>query len=177
MKCMKRQLMFPDENIAKKLKCTNTTEKYPSENDCTLPHQQLNVCSTQSHISSVECKCIQPKTCECKGLLHNCGFSIVKTVKQCLPLSSCDTDRNFNISTKQKICSNTDNNDIICQQPDADVVQVHISPTLTSDKQACVCTCCHASNLQRHQCVIFIPKNYNLFIPAVSTSLSKRHRV
>ena len=117
------------------------------------------------------------KTCECKGLLHSCGISNVKTVKQCLPLYSCNTARNFSISTRKKICSNTDNNDIICQQPNADVVQVNISPTLTSDKQACVCTCCHASNLQRHQCVIFIPKNYNFFIPAVSTSLSKWHRV
>ena len=53
MKCMKRQLTFPEENIAKKLKCTNTTEKYSSENDHILPHQQLNVYSTQSHISSI----------------------------------------------------------------------------------------------------------------------------
>ena len=175
--CVKRQLMCPTENIAKKLKCTNTNEKYSSENDCTLAHQQLDVHSGQSHISPVASKCIQPKACECKSLLHNCGISNVKTLKQCLPLTGCDTDRNFNISTKQKICSSTDNNNIIGQQPDADVVQLHISPTRTSDKQACVCTCCHASNLQRHQCVIFISKNYNFFIPAVSTSLSKRHRV
>ena len=175
--CVKRKLMFPTENIAKKLKCTNTNEKYSSENDCTLAHQQLDDHSRQTHISPVASKCIQPKTCECKGLSHNCGISNVKTVKQCLPLAGCDTDRNFTISTKQKMCSNSDNNDIICQQPDADVVQVHISPTHTSDKQACVCTCCHASNLQRHQCVIFISKNYNFFIPAVSTSLSKRHRI
>ena len=175
--CVKRQLMFPTENIAKKLKCIKTNEKYSSENDCTLAHQQLDIHSRQSHMSPVASKCIQSKTCECKGLLHNCGIMNVNAVKQCLPLYSYDTDRNFNISRKQEICSNTDNNDIICQQPDADVVQVHMSPTLTSDKQACVCTCCFASNLQRHQCVIFIPKIYNFFIPAVSTSLSKRHRV
>ena len=148
--CLKRQLMFPAENIAKKLKCTNTNEKYSSENDCTLAHQQLDVCGTQSHFSPVASKCIQPKTCECMGLLHSCGISNVKTVKQCLPLSSCNTARNFNISTRKEICSNTDNNDIICQQPDADVVQVCVSPTLTLDKQGSVCTCCHASNLHRH---------------------------
>ena len=158
MKCVKRQLMFPDENIAKKLKCTNTTEKYSSENDCTLPHQQLNVCSTQSNISSVESKCIQPKTCECKGLLNSCGISNVKTVKQCLPLPSCSTAGNFKISTRNEICSNTDNNTTICQQPDADVAQAHIPSTLTSNKQGCVCTCCHASDLQRCKCVISYPK-------------------
>ena len=81
MKCMKKQLMFSDENIAKKLKCKNTTEKYSSENDCTLPHQHLNVCIKWSHISAVESKRIQPKTCECKGLLHSCGISNVKTVQ------------------------------------------------------------------------------------------------
>ena len=70
--CVKRQLMFPTENIAKKLKCTNTNEKYSSENDCTLAHQQLDVHSRQSHISPVASKWIQPKTCECKGMLHNC---------------------------------------------------------------------------------------------------------
>ena len=85
--CVKRQLMFPTEDIAKKLKCTNTNEKYSSENDCTLAHQQLNVHSGQSHISPVASKCIQPKACGCKGLLHNCGISSVKTVKQCLPLT------------------------------------------------------------------------------------------
>ena len=158
MKCMKRQLMFADENIAKKLKCTNTTEKYSIENDCTLPHQQLDVCSTQSHICSVASKCIQSKTCECKGLLHSCGISNVKTVKQCLPLPSDSTAGNFKISTRNEICSNTDSNTTICQQPDADVAQAHITSILTSNKQGCVCTCCHASDLQRCKCVLFIPK-------------------
>ena len=102
-KCLKRQLMFPAENIAKTLKCTNTNEKYSSESDCTLEHQQLNVCGTQSHISPVVSKCIQSKICECKGLLYSCGISNVKTVKQCLPLSSCKTARNFNISTRKEI--------------------------------------------------------------------------
>ena len=146
---MKSQLMFPDENIAKKLKCTNTTEKYSRKNDCTLPHQQLDVCSTQSHISSVASKCIQPKTCECKGLLHSCRISNVETVKQCLPLSSCSTIRNFKISTRNKISSNTDNNTTIWQQPDTDVPQAHISSTLTSNKEGCVCTGCNASHLWR----------------------------
>ena len=137
MICVKRHVMFPDENIAKKLKCTNTTEKYFSENDCTLPHQQLDVCGTQSHISPVASKCIQSKTCKCKGLLHSCGISNVKTVKQCLPLSSCSTATNCNILTRKEICSNTDNNTIICQQPDADVAQNDISSMLTSNKQGC----------------------------------------
>ena len=48
--------MFPAENIAKKLKCTNTAEKYSSENDCTLPHQQPDVCGTQSYISPIPSK-------------------------------------------------------------------------------------------------------------------------
>ena len=69
------------------MKCTNTNDKYSSENDCALAHQQLDVHSRQLHISLVASKCIQPKTCECKGLLHNCGISNVKTVEQCLPLA------------------------------------------------------------------------------------------
>ena len=48
MKCMKRQL-FPDENIAKKLKCTNTTEKYSSE---MIVHCHINnlISAVHSHI-------------------------------------------------------------------------------------------------------------------------------
>ena len=43
-------------------------------------------------------------------------------------------------------------------------------------KYGCVCTCCHADDLLRNQCVIFLRNNYNFDIPAVSNALSKRYR-
>ena len=44
-----------------------------------------------------------------------------------------------------------------------------------SKKYGCVCTCCHADDLPQYNCVIFIRQNYNLNIPAVANSLSKRY--
>ena len=42
-----------------------------------------------------------------------------------------------------------------------------------SKKYGCVCTCCHADDLPRYQCVIFLRNNYNFDIPAVASALSK----
>ena len=48
--------------------------------------------------------------------------------------------------------------------------------TKGSKKYGCVCTCCHADDLPRYQCVIFLSNNYNFDIPAVANALSKRYR-
>ena len=48
--------------------------------------------------------------------------------------------------------------------------------TKESKKYGCVCTCCHADDLPRYQCVIFLRDNYNFDIPAVANALSKRYR-
>ena len=48
--------------------------------------------------------------------------------------------------------------------------------TKESKKYGCVCTCCHADDLPRYQCVIFLRNNYNFDIPAVANALSKRYR-
>ena len=39
-----------------------------------------------------------------------------------------------------------------------------------------VCACCHADDLPRYQCVIFVRNSYNFDIPAVADALSKRYR-
>ena len=36
--------------------------------------------------------------------------------------------------------------------------------------------CCHADDLPRYQCVIFLRNNYSFDIPAVAKALSKRYR-
>ena len=43
-------------------------------------------------------------------------------------------------------------------------------------KTGCVCTCCHVSNLDRRECVIFLICNYAMTIPYVAQALSNRHR-
>ena len=43
-------------------------------------------------------------------------------------------------------------------------------------KTGCVCTCCHVSNLDRKECVIFLIRNYAMTIPYVAQALSNRHR-
>ena len=48
--------------------------------------------------------------------------------------------------------------------------------TKESKKYGCLCTCCHADDLPRYQCVIFLRNNYNFDIPAVANALSKRYR-
>ena len=48
--------------------------------------------------------------------------------------------------------------------------------TKESKKYGCVCTCCHADDLLRYQCVIFLGNNYNCDISAVANALSKRYR-
>ena len=48
--------------------------------------------------------------------------------------------------------------------------------TKESEKYGCVCTCCHADDLPRYQCVVFVRSNCNLEIPAVANALSKRYR-
>ena len=48
--------------------------------------------------------------------------------------------------------------------------------TKESKKYGCVCTCCHADDLPRYQCVIFLRNNYKFDIPAVANALSKRYR-
>ena len=45
-----------------------------------------------------------------------------------------------------------------------------------SKKCECLCTCCHANDLPRYNCVIFIRQNYILNIPAVANALSKWYR-
>ena len=45
-----------------------------------------------------------------------------------------------------------------------------------SKKYGCVCTCCHADDLPRYKCVIFLRNNYNFDIPVVANVLSKRYR-
>ena len=48
--------------------------------------------------------------------------------------------------------------------------------TKESKKYGCVCTCCHADDLPRYKCVIFLRNNYNFDIPAVANALSKSYR-
>ena len=43
-------------------------------------------------------------------------------------------------------------------------------------KTGCVCTCCHVSNLDRRECVVFLIRNYAMTIPYVAQALSHRHR-
>ena len=48
--------------------------------------------------------------------------------------------------------------------------------TTESKKYGCVCSCCHADDLLRYQCVIFLRNNYKSDIHAVANTLSKRYR-
>ena len=48
--------------------------------------------------------------------------------------------------------------------------------TKESKKYGCVCTCCHADDLLRYQCVIFLRNNYDIDILAVANALSKRYQ-
>ena len=48
--------------------------------------------------------------------------------------------------------------------------------TEESKKYGCVCTYCHADDLPRYQCVIFLRNNYNFDIPPVANVLSKIYR-
>ena len=52
----------------------------------------------------------------------------------------------------------------------------NLGETKESKKYGCVCTCCHADDLPRYQCVIFLRNNYTFDIPAVANTLSKRYR-
>ena len=45
---------------------------------------------------------------------------------------------------------------------------------LISKNYGCICTCCHGNTFQRCECVIFLQHNYNLLIPSVTKTLSKR---
>ena len=53
---------------------------------------------------------------------------------------------------------------------------VTMGETKESKKYGCVCTCCHADDLLRYQCVIFLRNSYNFDIPFVANGLSKRYR-
>ena len=48
--------------------------------------------------------------------------------------------------------------------------------TKGSKKYGCMCTCCHADDLPKYRCVIFLRNKYNFDIPAVANALSKRYR-
>lgn len=43
-------------------------------------------------------------------------------------------------------------------------------------KYGYVCTCCHANDFPRYNCLIFLRQNNNLNIPTVANALSKRCR-
>ena len=48
--------------------------------------------------------------------------------------------------------------------------------TKESKKYDCMSTCCHADDLPKYECVIFLRNNYYFDIPAVANALSKRYR-